>query len=295
MNITERLAGIREILNVPVLTVSGAEITLFTIILAVVILILSWWVARMFERAVIRVFRARGVTDEGSAAIPARLVHYLTLLLGVALALNALGINLNALFAAGALFAVGVGFALQNVMENFVSGVILLLERAIKPGDVIDLDGETVRVVRLGIRSTLARTLDDEDLIVPNSLLVKTSVRNITLRDTLYRLRAEVGVAYRSDLARAERVLREAAEALDWRVREQPVRVLLRRFGDSSVDFEVSVWMDDPWKRQQRLSDLNRAIWDGLAAAGITIAFPQMDVHLDEDAVRTLGGGGRTQ
>jgi len=290
MNLVERLAGIRELLNVPILRVSGTEITLFTLILAVVILIIGHRLARVFEKGVIRLFRARGVTDEGSAAVPARLVHYLTLLLGVALALNALGINLTALFAAGALFAVGIGFALQNVMENFVSGIILLLERSIKPGDVIELENRIVQVVRMGIRSTLARTLDDEDLIVPNSLIVRSTVKNITFRDNLYRLRGTVGVSYRSDLSLVEKTLREAAEALPWRIREQPARILLRGFGDSSVNFEVSVWTDEPWKRQQQRSQLHRAIWDGLHAAGIVIAFPQMDVHFDEEVVRSLEG-----
>ncbi|MBN1825409.1 MAG: mechanosensitive ion channel [Candidatus Eisenbacteria bacterium] len=289
MNLSDKLAGIREFLNVPILRVSGTEITLFTLILALVILVAGYWLARALERAVIRLFRARGVTDEGTAAIPARLVHYLTLLLGFGLALNALGVNLTALFAAGALFAVGIGFALQNVMENFVSGIILLLERVIKPGDVVELENRIVQVVRMGIRSTVARTLDDEDLIVPNGLLVRSTVKNLTLRDNLHRLRCSVGVTYGSDMALVEKTLTRAAESVPWRIQDRPVRVLLRRFGDSSVEFEVSVWIDDPWKRQQQRSELNHAVWNALREAGITIAFPQMDVHFDEEVVRSIG------
>ena len=138
-----------------------------------------------------------------------------------------------------------------------------------------------VRVRQMGIRSTVARTLEDEDLIIPNSILVKSTVKNFTLRDTEYRLRALVGVIYGSDMRLVRSTLEKVTQDLPWTSAKREPRILLRDFGSSSVDFEVSVWIDDPWSSQARRSDLREAIWWAFQDAGITIAFPQVDVHFD--------------
>jgi potassium-dependent mechanosensitive channel len=116
-------------------------------------------------------------------------------------------------------------------------------------------------------------------------------VKNYTLRDALYRLRARVGVTYGSDVRQVRQVLEQTAAAITFRDLEKEPRILLLGFGNSSVDFEVSVWIEDPWHSQRALSELNEAIWWALKGAGITIAFPQLDLHLDgpvEDSLRRL-------
>ncbi len=153
---------------------------------------------------------------------------------------------------------------------------------------MLEVQNLVVRVERMGIRATLARTRDDEELIVPNSLLVQSAVKNYTLRDSLHRLRATVGVVYSSDLRLVFNTLRATALQLEWRTKEQEPRVLLLGFGNSSVDFEVSVWIDNPWNARQALSDLNEAIWWALKDAGVTIAFPQLDVHFDPPVVESV-------
>ncbi len=209
-----------------------------------------------------------------------RLVQYAVMLLGLGIALQTLGVDLGALFAASAFFAVALGFAMQNVAQNFVSGIILLTERTIKPGDVLEVENRVVRVTRMGLRATVARTRDEEDLIIPNSALVQNTVTNYTLRDAVYRVRATVGVSYNSDLEVVADALYRAAMTLPSRMENRDARVLLVGFGDSSVDFDVSVWTQDPWGSRQDLSNLNHAIWTGLKTAGITIPFPQRDVHV---------------
>jgi len=187
---------------------------------------------------------------------------------------------------------VAIGFAMQNISQNFISGVILLAERAIKPSDILEVDGRIVRVMRMGIRATVARTLDEEDLIIPNATLVQSTVKNHTLRDPLFRLRASVGVVYSADMAQVRKVLEDAARAISWRVAEEKPVVHMTAFGNSSVDWEVSVWVDDPWKIASYRSQLNEIIWWALKDAGIVIAFPQLDLHLDtsvEDAIRRAG------
>ena len=125
---------------------------------------------------------------------------------------------------------------------------------------------------------------------MPNTELVQSVVTNFTLRDSLYRLRVPVGVAYESDLRIVDATLREAATALPWRSQEHEPRIQLTGFGSSSVDFEVSVWIEKPWEMAQRRSDLHHAVWWALKEADVTIAFPQLDVHFDRELPARLEG-----
>ena len=145
-----------------------------------------------------------------------------------------------------------------------------------------------MKVGSLGTRSTVARTLDDEDLIVPNSNLVQSTVKNYTLKDSLYRIRTVVGVAYSSDMELVRETLSKAAEGIDGRVMHKNPTVFLIAFGNSSVDFEVSIWVESPWTARATRSHLNTSIWWALKDAGITIAFPQMDVHFDAEVAAAL-------
>ena len=230
----------------------------------------------------------RGVVDEGVVDVTNKLLHYVALFVGFGIALRLVGFDLSTLFAAGAIFAVGIGFAMQNIAQNFVSGVILLLEQSIEPGDVLEVEGRFVKVREMWIRSTVARTLDDEEIIIPNATIVQSTVKNYTLKDSIYRLRAKVGVIYGSDMALVKKTLEEVGASMKWRNRTKDPLVLMIEFGDSAVVFEVSVWIDDPWVQRRAFSDLNEAIWWAFKEKGIVIAFPQLDVHLDRDALEAI-------
>lgn len=272
--------------------VAGTPITLATLITLGVILGFTFVISKVLEAATVRAFKLRKVTDEGTVGVARRLVHYFVLLIGLGIALETVGVDLTALFAAGALFAVAIGFAMQNIAQNFVSGVILLVERAIKPGDVLKVEERIVRVSKMGIRATIARTLDDEEIIIPNSVLVQNTVKNLTLQDRLHRIRAPVGVVYSSDMAKVMETLEKAVAEIPWRVQPMPPRIFLKEFGSSSVNFEISVWIDDPWRMQLRASELNKIIWWALKKEGITIAFPQLDLHLDPPIERSISSLG---
>jgi small-conductance mechanosensitive channel len=294
MDLKQALDSTYGYLDVPLFEIAGTRITVATLVTLVLILIATFVISRVLQSAVARGLRAGRVTAEGTLGVARQLVHYTVLIIGLCVGLQTVGINLSALFAAGAIFAVAVGFAMQNIMQNFVAGVILLVERAIKPGDVLYVDGRVVRVAQMGMRATIVRSRDEEDLILPNSLLVQSSVANYTLRDSIYRVRASVGVVYGSDMALVRGVLERTAVELSWREADRPPVILMRAFGSSSVDFEVSVWVQDPWKAPQRLSELHEAIWWALKSAGVTIAFPQLDVHFDPPVVESLESLGRT-
>lgn len=270
----ERLA------DTPLFTIGRTPVTPLTLATALGIVLATLVLARVAQRATTRAFRLRGAADEGTAHVAERLAGYAVTLVGLGIAIQTVGVNLGALFTAGAFFAVALGFAVQNVGQNFVSGVILLTERTIKPGDVLEVEGRTVRVTRLGMRATVARTRDEEDLIIPNATLVQNTITNYTLRDTVYRLRTTVGVSYDADVREVFRVLARAAQEFPGRLPDQTPRVLLLEFGDSALLFEVLVWVQDPWRARVLKSELNEAVWWALKGAGITIPFPQRDVHL---------------
>jgi small-conductance mechanosensitive channel len=287
--VSELLLDLRELLGTHLFTVAGTPIDLGTLILFVVILGITLLLSKLAERATERFMERRGARGHGSVGVAGRLVNYLFVAIGLAVALNMVGINLTALFAAGAVFAVAIGFAMQNIAQNFMSGVILLTERTIKPGDILEVNGTMVRVLHLGIRSTVARTLDEEDLIIPNADLVQSTVKNYTLRDSSYRVRIPVGVVYSADMDLTRRTLIDAATRLPGRDPERDPVIYLTDFGSSSVDFEISVWIGDPWLHRRVRSELHYAVWNALHEVGVTIAFPQLDVHLDPAVVERMG------
>lgn len=281
MDVAQLARLAQQILNTQLFTISGQPVTPMTVLTVGILLVVTFVVSSLLRRWIESAFRAKGVDDVGTIQISQRLIHYTMLAIGITIAMDTVGISIGALFAAGAVFAIGLGFAMQNIAQNFVSGLLLIAERSIKPGDIVEVDDRMVRVLRMGIRTTVGRTRDEEEIIIPNSSLVQTSVKNYTLHDPLIRVRSEVGVAYEEDMKAVEAALKKAAFTFPDRLSEREPMVLLTEFGDSSVVWEVFVWTNDPWAVRKARSGLNLAIWWALKDAGITIAFPQLDLHLD--------------
>lgn len=274
-------ADFSEWIGVELFTVGGASITLGSVGTFMLIVAVSYWVSRAVQRVLRTTLTRGGLSEEGTLSTIERLTHYVVLFLGAAIGLQAIGISLASVFAAGAFVAVGIGFALQNILQNFVSGVILLAERSITEQDVLEVDGEMILVERIGARSTVARTRNDQQRIIPNSTLVQSTVINYTLSDTRFRIRAQVGVSYSSDMDAVEAALGRACRLIDERDPEREPVILLLDFADSSVVWEASVWAFDPWQARFTRSHLNKEIWNEFKRAGIVIAFPQLDVHID--------------
>lgn len=275
-------------LNFELLRFGETSITIGGVILAAVTLVLATWIAGLIDRAMERALDKAGINGRGRASSARRLVRYVVLVVGFVVALGTMGININALFTAGAIFAVGIGFAMQNISQNFVSGVILLLERTITPGDILEVEGTVVRIEEMNIRSTVARNRDDEQLIIPNATLAQSTVKNLTLGDNRKRVRAEVGVAYGTDLVKTLAVLQKAAALTKKKAEEIEPVVVLKAYADSSIVFEASVWTHDPWDSINLKSRLLFEMGAALQAADITIAFPQLDVHFDPPVMQAI-------
>ena len=208
------------------------------------------------------------------------LVHYVVLLLGFLVAVGAMGMDLNRITLLTGAFGVGVGFGLQTIVNNFVSGLILLLERPIQVGDAIqmgDLDGE---VRRIGIRSTMVHTWRGAEVLVPNATLISGNLTNWTLADRTRRLDLPVGVAYGTDPKRVIQILTDTASSVSGVLAKPAPTTLFLGFGDSALNFEIRAWTDRFDESTEIRSQMAVAVNNRLKAEGIDIPFPQRDVNL---------------
>jgi small-conductance mechanosensitive channel len=261
----------------------------------------AWFVSRAIhfvldEEVYPRVSLPRGVPFALST-----LARYSVLLIGFLLAVSALGFDLDRITILLGAFGVGIGFGLQNVVNNFVSGLILLFERPVKVGDRVELAELEGEVRRIGIRASTVRTWDGADVIVPNASLISDRVVNWTFADRLRRIIVPVGVAYGTDPHQVIRVLEGVVEGHEQICAEPEPVVLFMGFGESSLDFQLRVWTDKAETFVNVRSDIALAAHDAIVAAGFEIPFPQRDLHLrsvDDRAASAIaptpGGGGES-
>jgi small-conductance mechanosensitive channel len=218
--------------------------------------------------------------EKGVRHSMARLVHYVIIFVGFLLALSALGIEITKLTIMISALGIGIGFGLQNIVNNFVSGLILLFEGPVRMGDIIEMGGKWAEIKRIGLRATTVQTLDQADLIIPNADLVSNQVTNWTLSNRLVRLAIPVGVAYGSDVTLVIETLMECGNSNPLVAKTRVPQVLFLNFGASSLDFELRVWVLDADYRMQVKSELHQEIDRRFREANIEIAFPQQDLHL---------------
>ena len=195
--------------------------------------------------------------------------------------LSTVGIDLTAFALFGGAVGVGLGFGFQKVFSNLISGILLLLDRSIKPGDVIEVGSTFGRIQALRARYAAVRTRDGTEYLIPNEDLITTRVVNWSFSNKLVRLKIPFGVSYDSDIVLARKLVLEAAAATS-RVLKVPKPVChLKDFGESSIDLELRIWINDPEKGVSNIgSEIRLAIWISFKEHGIEFPFPQRDVHL---------------
>jgi small-conductance mechanosensitive channel len=217
-----------------------------------------------------------------------KLLHYMLVLVGFLLAAGVAGFELQNLLVLAGAFGIGIGFGLQDIANNFLSGIILLFERPIKVGDGVLIDGDYGTVVRIGLRSTVVENLDQAELIVPNAQMISQKVTNWTLSTRRVRVVIPVGVAYGSDLELVLSLLRETGEQHPEVLEDPQPSPIFVQFGDSSLAFELRVWISDVDKRPRIKSELLLSIDKRFREAGVEIPFPQRDLHLRSVAAGIL-------
>ncbi len=239
-------------------------------------LVVSWIIQKLFIDKML----AKRQMEIGVRHAIEKLIHYVMVFVGFLLAISALGLEITKLTIMLSALGVGIGFGLQSIVNNFVSGIILLFERPVRVGDIIEIGGKGAVIKRIGLRSTIVTTFDGADLVIPNANMVSNEVTNWTLSSRRARIQIPVGVAYGSDITLVIETLTTCGRENQWVAKSPDPQVLFLRFGESSLEFELRVWVFDFEKRMTARSEIHQEIDRRFRELKIEIAFPQRDLHL---------------
>jgi len=247
------------------------------VVLSALYLLLALWLSGAIEQWL----KSASHINVSLRAGIGKISKFTLLTVAIILALTEAGVNLASLTVFGGALGVGIGFGLQKIVSNFISGFILLGDRSISPGDVISVGNNYGWVKELRARYIVVRNRDGVETLIPNENLVTTDVINWSYSDRRVRVRVPVQVSYNDDPEQAMAIMEQAATANNRVLKSPEPAVRLMEFADSGIALELRVWMTDPEKGLGNVrSDINLAIWRGFKAAGITIPYPQRDVHL---------------
>lgn len=278
--LSDAVIDLSAIADMQLFTLSGTPVTFGRLLFSLFVLYLFLIGSSLLQDFLRTVVLPRTDADPGVVNTILAVSQYFIIILGIVAAMAAMGFSLSTLAVIGGGLSIGVGFGLQQVIANFVAGILLLFEQSLRPGDIVELNGEVGTVEKLSIRSTLVRTNDNVELIVPNETFLTNSVKTYTKSNRLVRITIDIGVSYDADPYQVRELLVDIANKCDL-VRSSPApAVLFNRFGESSLDFQLNVWVDDPTQRGSIASNLNFAIWETFKAHNIEIPFPQRDLHL---------------
>ena len=256
------------------------NITIGSVLFAIGIILLFWLLARWVRSALAQAFLTHAGFDAGTVNTITKITAYAIVTFGALVGLGAMGIDLTGLAVILGGLSVGIAFGLQDVVNNFISGFIILFERSVEVGNVVEVDGNVGTVVKIGVRSTTLRTRDNIELIIPNSYFLTEITTNMTYSEDSIRTQVDVGVTYDSEPRQVEKLLLQVAAEHPKVLAEPPPTVQFREFGDSSLNFALLVWTDRAIEDRILTSELRFRIWDALAAHGIEIPFPQRDLHI---------------
>lgn len=237
---------------------------------------LAWLVSDLLNRVVLNDTEL----DRTSTTTVLTISHYLIVAIGIVTAISVLGFNLTSLALIGGGLSVGIGFGMQELIANFISGILLMFERTVRPGDMIEVGGQKGVVDKLRMRSTVIRTFDNTEIFVPNKNLLTTSFTAYTQTDRVVRRTINVGVSYSSNPTQVRDILQSVASRHGLVLKKPEPAIFFMGFGASSLDFQLFVWVDDPLNGLRVTSDLYFMIWNEFEKNGIEIPFPQQDLHL---------------
>lgn len=261
----------------------GTAIRLNQIVIALLVILIGVWLAKLLSHRVNRRLLKHPKIDPNLAAATQKIVFYTLATLVFFVALPIAGIPITIFTVLGGAVAIGVGFGAQNLFNNLISGLILMIERPIRLGDIVEAEGHEGRVDDIGNRCTRIRRFDGVDVLVPNSLLLQNPVVNWTLKDSDIRGIVAVGVSYGSPVRQVRDLIAQAASENPRLHQSPPPEILFVDFGDNALGFELMFWtaVSRPLDLKRIQSDLRYRIEELFNEAGIVIAFPQRDIHLD--------------
>lgn len=268
----------------------GFSLTLGQLLMFFLVIIGTFIVSRLVRRAVKRLSHKKSSLTNAHIYTMSRFLHYAILVVGFLFSLSVIGIDVSKLTIMAGALGIGIGLGLQNIVNNFVSGLVILLEKSLKVGDFIEVQSGLVgEVIEINMRATLIRTNDNVDILFPNAELIGGMVTNWTLADNNRRFRIDFSVAYGSDKELVKRAVLEAAHLVEYTLNmegREPT-VWMTGFGDSALNFTLGVWVKPTQvKRPTALtSDYLWAIDDAFRKYQIEIPFPQRDLHLRSSSI----------
>ncbi len=262
------------------ITIGKAKITILNVCYVIIFLLLIGYISKIIRKALQDEVLPRTRLDIGARASLVNVVVYSLWVLAIYTGINILGINLSSLaFMAGAL-GIGIGFGLQNIVNNFISGIILLFDPSIQVGDMVQIGEDWGTVNRINIRTTIVQTFDNAALIIPNSQMLSNRVTNWSYKDPKVRRQVDVGVAYGSDVQLVRKVLLEIIHDMPDIMDDPAPRVDFSDFADSALIFRIRFWITSPEFWLTAPTELRFRIDEEFKKHGIEIAFPQQDIHI---------------
>lgn len=270
----------QDVLNYHLFTINQEPVTVRSVLVFVTLLVVFYLVSQVANRIVLRRVLIRFNIERSIRYNMTRIGHYAFMVIGTLFAVQFVGLDLSALTVVFGLLSVGIGFGLQNITSNFISGIILLFERPIKVGDRVTVGEVEGDVAAINMRATTVNSLRNISIIVPNSDFISHQVTNWSYGDPKIRVDIDVGVSYNSDIDLVLKTLQEVAEENPDVLKEPETQVLLLSFGDSSWNMQLRYWMPSPEKYYRVRSDINCAIVRKFRERGIEIPFPQRDLHV---------------
>ena len=262
-------------INLGALTISFGS--LLSSLLVLYLFVIAGWVTRqsMMHWLPSRISAEQGVVDS-----VATLTRYALLAVGAIFSLSLLGLDFTSLAIVAGGLSVGIGIGLQDVVSNFVSGLVLLFDQTLRPGDVVEIDNRISQVQKISLRATTVRTLTNQELIIPNTTFTSQQVTNLTKSDRIVRVLVPVSVSYASEPEKVRQVATETALQHELVLSEPPPFMAFLGYGESSLDFNLSVSVDQPERSGLVRSDLYYMLWRAFSEHGIEVPFPQRDLNL---------------
>lgn len=279
MTLNEVLAAITKLMSYEV-NLGGAIVSISSLLIVFLLfcgfIVLSKIIRRFFETK----FFPRLNTHKSTEFAILKITHYLVIAMGALVCLGTLGVNVSSLAFVAGFLSVGIGFGLQNIVQNFVAGLILLFEQPIRVGDWVTVNDQEGEVKEINLRATGIETMDSIYIIVPNQDLIVSQVINGSKGEPHIRVHTEVGVSYSSDMNQVQEILLRVADEHEEVLKTPKPEAIIVGFGDSSVDFKLLSFVADPRRKNAVRSQLLWKIWFALKEAGVEIPFPQRDLHL---------------
>jgi small-conductance mechanosensitive channel len=269
-----------NILNKISFSSGNINISLLMVIKGIITLFIFFWIAMKLSSYSEKKIKKLSTLTPSIRVLLTKIFKFIIFTAVILITMSSLGIDLTALAVVGGAVGVGVGFGLQKIVSNFISGIIILLDKSVKPGDVIEIDDVYGEIKSIGLRYISVLTLDGKEYIIPNEDLITQKVINWSYSDNLVRTSVSVGVSYNSNVEKAMELLEEAIDKVDRILKNPSPRIFLNEFADSSVNIEVKFWIRDPENGINNIkSEVNKNIWSLFKENNIEIPFPQQDIH----------------